>query len=50
MERASAVEKKLKAVQNNRVFEVDTAVWNNGSGPLAAMEMVNDLYEFYGLK
>ncbi|NTZ16992.1 iron-siderophore ABC transporter substrate-binding protein [Paenibacillus sp. JMULE4] len=42
--------KKLKAVQNNRVFEVDTAVWNNGSGPLAAMEMVNDLYEFYGLK
>lgn len=42
--------KNLKAVQNNRVFEVDTAVWNNGSGPLAAMEMLDDLYAFYGLK
>ncbi|RRJ66181.1 iron-siderophore ABC transporter substrate-binding protein [Paenibacillus oralis] len=40
----------LKAVQNNRVFEVDTAVWNNGSGPLAAQEMLEDLYEFYGLE
>ena len=42
--------KNLKAVKNNRVFEVDTAVWNNGSGPLAAVEMVEDLYEFYELK
>lgn len=42
--------KNLRAVKNNRVYEVDTAVWNNGSGPLAAMEMVEDLYEFYGLK
>ncbi|MFE5317274.1 ABC transporter substrate-binding protein [Paenibacillus sp. NPDC056579] len=40
----------LKAVQNKRVFEVDAAVWNNGSGPLAAVEMVDDLYGFYGLK
>ncbi|WP_400163108.1 ABC transporter substrate-binding protein [Brevibacillus sp. TJ4] len=42
--------KNLRAVANNRVFEVDAAVWNNGSGPLAAKEMVADLYEFYGLK
>jgi iron complex transport system substrate-binding protein len=41
--------KNLKAVQNNRVFIVDAATWNNGSGPLAAVEMLNDLYEFYGL-
>ncbi|UJF36076.1 ABC transporter substrate-binding protein [Paenibacillus hexagrammi] len=41
--------KQLKAVKNKQVFEVDTAVWNNGSGPLAAMEMVDDLYGFYGL-
>ncbi|GEN33972.1 MULTISPECIES: ABC transporter substrate-binding protein [Aneurinibacillus] len=42
--------KNLKAVKNNRVFEVDTAVWNNGSGPLAALEMLEDLYGFYELK
>ena len=42
--------KNLRAVANNRVFEVDAAVWNNGSGPLAAMEMVEDLREFYGLE
>ncbi|PRX68779.1 iron complex transport system substrate-binding protein [Cohnella sp. SGD-V74] len=40
----------LRAVKNNRVFEVDTAVWNNGSGPLAAVEMLEDLYEIYELK
>lgn len=40
----------LRAVKNNRVFEVDTAVWNNGSGPLAALEMLEDLYEIYELK
>lgn len=39
----------LRAVQNNRVFEVDTAVWNNGSGPLAAEEMLEDLKEIYEL-
>lgn len=39
----------LRAVQNNRVYEVDTAVWNNGSGPLAAEEMLKDLKEFYDL-
>lgn len=42
--------KNLKAVKNNRVYEVDTAVWNNGSGPLAALEMLEDLYQFYELK
>ncbi|MFC4601383.1 ABC transporter substrate-binding protein [Cohnella hongkongensis] len=40
----------LRAVKNDRVFEVDTAVWNNGSGPLAALEMLEDLYEIYELK
>lgn len=42
--------KNLRAVKNNRVFEVDSAIWNNGSGPLAAMGMVEDLYGFYELK
>lgn len=42
--------KNLRAVQHNRVYEVDTAVWNNGSGPLAAMEMLEDLYEIYDLQ
>lgn len=36
----------LRAVQNNKVFEVDTAVWNNGSGPMAANLMVEDLFEY----
>lgn len=39
----------LRAVRNDRVYEVDTAVWNNGSGPLAAVEMLEDLYEIYEL-
>lgn len=38
--------KNLRAVQNNKVFEVDTAVWNNGSGPIAATLMVEDLFEY----
>ncbi|MGN7471096.1 ABC transporter substrate-binding protein [Brevibacillus sp. SAFN-007a] len=42
--------KNLRAVKNNRVFEVDSAIWNNGSGPLAALGMLEDLYEFYELK
>ncbi|WP_010275217.1 ABC transporter substrate-binding protein [Paenibacillus senegalensis] len=36
----------LRAVQNGKVFEVDTAVWNNGSGPIAATLMVEDLFEY----
>lgn len=39
----------IKAVKNNRVYEVDTAIWNNGSGPLAAEGMLEDLKEIYGL-
>ncbi|MBX4149094.1 ABC transporter substrate-binding protein [Paenibacillus lautus] len=42
--------KNLRAVQNNRVYEVDTAVWNNGSGPLAAEQMLIDLKEIYELE
>lgn len=37
----------LRAVQNNKVFEVDTAVWNNGSGPMAANLMVEDLFDYF---
>lgn len=42
--------KNLRAVQNNRLYEVDTAVWNNGSGPLAAEQMLIDLKEIYELE
>lgn len=42
--------KNLRAVKNDKVYEVDTAVWNNGSGPLAAMRMVDDLYKYFDLK
>lgn len=38
--------KNLRAVQNDKVFEVDTAVWNNGSGPIAATLMVEDLFKY----
>jgi iron complex transport system substrate-binding protein len=40
----------LRAVKNNQVYEVDTAIWNNGSGPIAATKMVEDLYRFFGLE
>lgn len=39
----------LRAVKAGKVHEVDTAVWNNGSGPLAAMRMIDDLYNYFGL-
>ncbi len=42
--------KNLRAVQTQRVYEVDTAVWNNGSGPLAAEQMLIDLKEIYELE
>lgn len=40
----------LKAVRNGRVYEVDTATWNNGSGPLAAEGMLRELKEIYELE
>ncbi|MDF1508815.1 iron-siderophore ABC transporter substrate-binding protein [Robertmurraya sp. DFI.2.37] len=40
----------LRAVKNNKVYEVDTAVWNNGSGPIAATLMLEDLYEYFELE
>lgn len=40
----------LRAVQNNKIYEVDTAVWNNGSGPIAATLMLEDLYEYLELE
>jgi iron complex transport system substrate-binding protein len=42
--------KNLRAVKNNRVYQVDTATWNNGSGPLAAMKMAEDLYKYFDIK
>jgi iron complex transport system substrate-binding protein len=42
--------KNLRAVKSNRVYQVDTATWNNGSGPIAAMKMTEDLYRYYDLK
>ncbi|NOV04661.1 ABC transporter substrate-binding protein [Paenibacillus planticolens] len=41
--------KNLRAVKAGKVFEVNAATWNNGSGPLAAVLMIDDLYGFYGL-
>ncbi|WP_420897753.1 ABC transporter substrate-binding protein [Brevibacillus marinus] len=40
----------LRAVKNNQVYEVDTAIWNNGSGPIAATKMLEDLYRYFGLQ
>jgi iron complex transport system substrate-binding protein len=40
----------LKAVQNDRVYKVDPVIWTNGSGPMAAMKMVDDIYKFFDLK
>ncbi len=40
----------LRAVKNGKVFEVDTATWNNGSGPIAATKMVEDLYHYFDLE
>lgn len=41
--------KNLRAVKASKVFEVNAATWNNGSGPLAAVLMIDDLYKFYGV-
>lgn len=41
--------RNLKAVKAQRVYQVDTAVWNNGSGPLAAEEMIKQLKQIYKL-
>ena len=42
--------KNLKAVQNKRVYQVDPVIWTNGSGPMAAMKMVDELYTVFDLK
>jgi iron complex transport system substrate-binding protein len=42
--------KNLKAVQNNKVFQVDTIIWNSGSGPIAAMKMADDVFTYFGLQ
>lgn len=36
----------LRAVQNKKVFEVDPVIWNNGSGPIAAMKMADDVIRY----
>lgn len=40
----------LKAVQNEKVYKVDPVIWNNGSGPIAAKLMVEDLFTHFELK
>ncbi|WP_234346807.1 ABC transporter substrate-binding protein [Halomonas sp. G11] len=40
---------RLDAVQNDRVFEVDTVNWIMGGGILAANAMLDDLYTHYDL-
>ncbi|TBL74589.1 ABC transporter substrate-binding protein [Paenibacillus thalictri] len=42
--------KNLRAVKTGKVFPVDSATWNNGSGPIAAAKMLEDLYRYYDLK
>lgn len=42
--------KNLKAAQTNRIYLVNTAVWNNGSGPLAASLMLDDLYRYFNIQ
>ncbi len=39
----------LQAVQNEQVHKVDPVIWTNGSGPIAAMKMLEDLYNFFEL-
>lgn len=39
----------LKAVQNDRVYKVNPVIWNNGSGPIAAKLMVEDLFTYFEL-
>ncbi|MDL4842143.1 ABC transporter substrate-binding protein [Aquibacillus rhizosphaerae] len=40
----------LRAVQNDRVYSVDPVIWTNGSGPIAATKMLEDLYEYFELE
>ena len=40
----------LRAVKNGKVYPVDTATWNNGSGPIAASKMLDDLYKYFDLQ
>ncbi|UFJ39454.1 iron-siderophore ABC transporter substrate-binding protein [Brevibacillus humidisoli] len=42
--------KNLRAVQNGRVYQVDTVIWNNAGGPIAAMKMVDDVYRYFEVK
>ena len=42
--------KNLRAVKNNRVYQVDPVIWTNGSGPIAAMKMVDDVYTYFEVK
>ncbi|WP_243735291.1 ABC transporter substrate-binding protein [Paenibacillus turpanensis] len=40
----------LDAVKNNKVFPVNPATWTNGSGPKAAMIMLDDITTLFELK
>lgn len=40
----------LTAVKNNQVYPVNSVFWNSGGGPQAAMHMLEEVYEFYGVE
>lgn len=40
----------LTAVKNNQVYPVNSVFWNSGGGPQAAMHMLEEVYEFYGIE
>ncbi|CAG7644112.1 putative siderophore-binding lipoprotein YfiY [Paenibacillus solanacearum] len=42
--------KNLKVVKNNKVFKVNDAIWNTAGGVKAANLMLDELFQFYGVK
>jgi iron complex transport system substrate-binding protein len=45
-----ALWKNLKAVKNNKVFDVNEATWNMSGGAMAAKRMLEDLYFYFDLE
>ncbi|CAG7645827.1 ABC transporter substrate-binding protein [Paenibacillus allorhizosphaerae] len=42
--------KNLKVVKNNKVYKVNDAIWNTAGGVKAANLMLDELFQFYGVK
>lgn len=40
----------LTAVKNNQVYPVNSVYWNAGGGPQAAMHMLSEVYEYFGVE